>query len=166
MNLTDIQFLFQYNCWANFRTLEAASILRAEQFSQDLGSSHHSIQATLAHVLSAEWIWLRRCKGISPKSMLPAQDFPTVKTLEARWIELEADYSRYLEGLTDSSLEQIISYTNIQGENWGYPLRQILQHVWNHSTYHRGQVIGMLRQLGEQAVATDLLVYVDQDAHR
>ncbi|HVN81001.1 MAG TPA: DinB family protein [Terriglobia bacterium] len=162
MNLTDVQSLFQYNCWANSRALGAASILGPDQFSQDLGISHRSVQGTLAHILGAEWIWLMRCEGTSPKSLPPAQEFPTVNALIIRWTQLEADYGRYLERLTDSSLEKVISYTNTRGEDWAYPLRQILQHVWNHSTYHRGQVMGMLRQLGAQAAATDLLVYADQ----
>jgi len=162
MNRRDLEFLFQYDCWANSRALEAASILGPDQFSQDLGTSHRSVQGTLAHILGAEWIWLMRCEGTSPKSLPPVQDFPTVDSLITRWTRLEADYGRYLERVSNGSLEKVISYTNTKGEDWAYPLGQILQHVWNHSTYHRGQVMAMLRQLGAQPAVTDLLVYVDQ----
>ena len=162
MDLKSILFLYQYNCWANSRILEVASVLTPEQFSEDLGISHRSIQGTLAHILGAEWIWLKRCEGTSPRSLPAVQDFPSVKALTAGRLELEKDYNRYLENLTDRSLDKVIRYTNIKGEEWAYPLGQILQHVWNHSTYHRGQVTSSLRQLGVSAVETDLLVFVDQ----
>ena len=63
--------------------------------------------------------------------------------------------------MTDESLAKVITYTNTKGEEWSYPLWQMFQHVMNHSTYHRGQVVTMLRQMGAGVNAVDLLIYMD-----
>jgi len=68
----------------------------------------------------------------------------------------------FIHDLTDDRLDVRIGYENIKGEHWEYPLGHMLQHVVNHSTYHRGQVITMLRQLGANAVSTDFLLYFDE----
>lgn len=161
MNKNDVQYLFDYNRWANARTFEAASKLTPEQFTSDLQNSHRSVRDTLAHILAAEWIWLKRWKGTSPAALLDPSDFPTVDSVKSMLDEVETDCARFIEGLTDQSLDEIITYTNTKGEQWAYPLGQMLQHVANHSSYHRGQVTTMLRQLGAEVLPVDLLVFMD-----
>ena len=161
MDLERIRALYEYNRWANARTLDAASRLRSDEFTKDLGSSYPSLRDMLAHVLSAEWIWLRRWQGTSPKALLDPAEFPSISQLRARWAEVERELAEFVAGVTEESLETTISYVNTKGERWTYPLWQMLQHVVNHSTYHRGQVTTMLRQLGAEPVATDFLVFYD-----
>jgi uncharacterized damage-inducible protein DinB len=161
MNKQDVEYLYEYNRWANARLLTAASKLTPEQFSRDLQSSHRSVRDTLAHILAAEWIWLERWKGVSPNALLNPSDFPTVESLEKRWTVVEGDYTEFINGVTDGSLATVIAYTNTRGEEWAYPLVQMLQHVMNHSSYHRGQVTTMLRQLGAEVNPVDLLVFMD-----
>jgi uncharacterized damage-inducible protein DinB len=161
MNKQDVEFLSEYNRWANARMLDAASKLTAEQFTRDLKSSHRSVRDTLAHVLAAEWIWLERWNGTSPRALLNPDSFPTVDSLRTRWAETETDYGSFIGGLQDRSLERIIAYTNTKGEEWKYPLGQMFQHVMNHSSYHRGQLTTMLRQLGAEVIPVDLLVFMD-----
>jgi uncharacterized damage-inducible protein DinB len=161
MNKSDVTYLNEYNQWANARTLDVASKLSAEQFTADLKSSHRSVRDTLAHTLAAEWIWLERWKGTSPTALLKAEDFPTPDSLRARWTQVESDYTGFFGELTDDSLGKVIAYTNTKGEQWQYPLGSMIQHLLNHSTYHRGQVITMLRQLGAEVTPLDLLVFMD-----
>jgi len=161
MNKQDVEYLYEYNRWANARLLDAASKLTPEQYSRDLQSSHRSVRDTLAHILAAEWIWLERWKGVSPNALLIPSEFPTVESLETRWAVVEGDYTAFLSGVTDGSLATVIAYTNTRGEEWAYPLGRMLQHVMNHSSYHRGQVTTMLRQLGAQVNPVDLLVFMD-----
>jgi len=161
MNTQDVEFLNEYNRWANARMLDAASKLGSEQFTADLKSSHQSVRDTLAHILAAEWIWLERWLGTSPKALLDPADFPTVASLKTRWSEVEANYQAFIGTLSDESLEKVITYTNTRGEVWKYPLAEMIQHVMNHSTYHRGQVTTMLRQLGAEVTPLDLLVFMD-----
>lgn len=161
MNIHDVTYLNEYNQWANARMLDVASKLSPEQFTTDLQSSHRSVRDTLAHTLAAEWIWLERWKGTSPKALLAAADFPTVESLRVRWTQLEDDYTEFFNGLTDESLGSVIAYRNTKGERWEYPLGSMIQHLMNHSTYHRGQVTTMLRQLGAEVTPVDLLVFMD-----
>jgi uncharacterized damage-inducible protein DinB len=161
MNKQDVEYVYEYNRWANARLLDAASKLTPEQYSRDLQSSHRSVRDTLAHILAAEWIWLERWKGVSPNALLIPSEFPTVESLETRWAVVEGAYAEFLNGVTDGSLATVIAYTNTRGEEWAYPLGQMLQHVMNHSSYHRGQVTTMLRQLGAEVSPVDLLVFMD-----
>lgn len=162
MEVEHIRALYEYNRWANARILDAASRLTKEEFTRDMRSSHRSVRDTLTHILSAEWIYLRRWNGISPRAMLDPVDFPTISQLRVRWAEVEREQMEFVSNVSEESLRTIIAYVNTKGEQWAYPLWQIMQHVVNHSTYHRGQVTTMLRQLGAQPIATDFLLYYDE----
>lgn len=161
MNKSDVEYLCSYDRWANARILEVVSGLTEEQFTMDMKSSHGSVRDTLAHILAAEWIWLERWNGVSPKALFNPSAFPNVGALRNRWNEVERGYGEFIERITDDSLDKVVTYTNTKGEEWSYPLVKMFQHVMNHSSYHRGQVITMLRQLGKEAVTVDLLVFMD-----
>jgi uncharacterized damage-inducible protein DinB len=162
MDIEDVQFLYAYNQWANRKSVNAAGSLSAEQLHQDLGNSHASVFGTLVHILWAEWRWLGR--WLAPTEG-PGPD-PTacenLGTLRRRWAEVERAQAAFLNRINPSGLAEPLSYENPPGTTWTYPLSQTLQHLVNHSSYHRGQVMTLLRQLGAEPVATDLLVFVDE----
>lgn len=164
MDLNDIRELYGYNRWANQRTLNAATELDGDAFTRAMGSSFSSVRDTLAHVLSGEWIWLERWQGRSPTALLNAADFPTVQSLQSRWEGVEQDRRRFIQELTRERLGKDLAYINRSGEHYSYPLWQQMVHVVNHSSYHRGQVTTLLRQLGAEAVSTDFLAYYDSMA--
>lgn len=160
MNAVDeIRELYEYNRWANGRVLDAAGRLTQKEFTHDLGSSYRSVRDTLAHILAAEWIWLSRWRGTSPSGVPESWNLSTFDALRAKWAEVEADQRAFVDGLTEEALEGVVAYRNTKGIGFENPLRQLLRHVVNHSTYHRGQVITMLRQLGAEAVSTDLVLF-------
>ena len=161
MNRQDIELLYQYDRWANGLVFECASKLSEEQFTKDMHSSHPSVRDTLVHIVGAEWIWLKRWLGTSPRSFFEPVEFPDVASLTAKMKEVERDQMGFIDKLTDESLAEVISYTNMKGEPWAYPLGHLMQHLVNHSSYHRGQVTTMLRQLGAEVVSVDLLYYFD-----
>jgi uncharacterized damage-inducible protein DinB len=161
MDAKTIKPLFEYNRWANARILDAAVKLSDEQYTRDLRSSHGSVRGTLVHIIGGDWIWLMRWQGTSPKAMLDPAEFPTVAALRVRWTEIEREQAAFVSNVTDESLRQEIHYTNLRGESYAYPLWQMMQHIANHSTFHRGQVVTLLRQLGAVPPATDLLVFHD-----
>ena len=162
MDRNDLRELYDYNRWANQRTLSAAGKLDGEKFLRAMGSSFSSVRDTLAHILSGEWIWLERWLGRSPTALLNAGDFPTVESLRVRWQKLEEDYGRFLQSLTPERLRDRLAYINRAGQGYAYPLWQQMVHVVNHSTYHRGQITTMLRQLGAEPEVTDFLAYYDE----
>lgn len=163
--LATIRELFDYNWWARDRQLEACRALAPEQFLRPLGSSFSSLRDTLAHLVLAEWIWLEGWRGHSAtpaeRAEYAAEKFPTLAAVEERWRGIERGVREYLQGLDDAALARPLTYQNLKGETWSYPLWRTLLHVVNHQSYHRGQVTTLMRQLGVNAVPVDFLRYVD-----
>lgn len=155
----EIDELYEYNRWANQRVLEAAEGLSDEQLRRDLGSSFASVLATLEHMVLAEWIWLSRWRGTSPHGRPSGWELSTLAEIRERWAEIEADQLAFLTALSNEDLERPLAYRTTSGQAFTSPLAQLLRHVVNHASYHRGQVTTMLRQLGAQPPATDLVLF-------
>jgi len=161
MNTTGLQSFFAYNEWANARLLAATADLSNEQFTRDLQSSFRSIRDTLSHIVAVEWVWLRRWKGESPPALPEWATTPSPQILRLKLSEVEAERSAFLVSLGERDLQQTITYRNLKGEEWRYLLVDLLLHLVNHSTYHRGQIATMLRQVGATPSPTDLLIFKD-----
>jgi len=157
----EISKLFAYNQWANERTLSAASALSPEELTRKLGGSFPSVHGTLAHIYAAEWIWLERWQGRSPRALPAIAEVPDLDTLQEKWRRVGREQTSYVERVTAARLVEIVTYVNVAGKTWSYPLHELLVHGVNHSTYHRGQVVTMVRQLGKSVEATDYLLFLD-----
>jgi uncharacterized damage-inducible protein DinB len=155
----DLGRLLEYTTWANRRVLRAAAALGVEDFKRDLGSSHGGVRGTLAHVLGAEWLWLGRWKGVSPARLLDEGEFPNVIALSERWRAVNAHRDSWFRGLDASALAETVRYRTLEGKAAEAPLWQLVQHQVNHSTYHRGQVATLLRQLGAAPAPTDMVTW-------
>ena len=159
MMLEVILALYRYNWWAHRRLLDAAHALRSEEFIQNLGGSFPSIHATLLHVLWAEMLFVRRWQGQSTADISRPPELDTVAAITSAWEALEQERAAYLEGLTEAELTQTTSYTDSRGRSISEPLWQTLVHLANHSTFHRGQVVSQLRQLGHVPPSTDFIIF-------
>lgn len=159
--VSEITGLYDYNSWANNRFLEATAALNHDEFTCDLRSSFPSIHATLEHILQAEWIWLERWNGVSPVE-IPPWDTTTHAALGTQWAIIDAAQHAYLGSLTDERLRNAVDYRNFASQPFSQPLWQLMRHVVNHSTYHRGQVATMLRQLGKPVPVSDLVAFYRQ----
>jgi uncharacterized damage-inducible protein DinB len=148
MDLQDLRTLLDYHYWARDRVLAAADRLTAEQLTRDLGSSFKSVRDTLVHTYAAEWAWHSRWRGVSPASLLAADDFPDVQTIRSRWADLETNVRGFLDDLGEEGITRVLEYKLLSGQPGASPFWQMLQHMVNHASYHRGQVTTMLRQLG------------------
>lgn len=167
MNTQDIEQLFAYDRWANRRVLEASSKLTPEQFTRDLGNSFPSVRDTLVHILRGQWMWLNYWKSAEPGPAIvdqlrqrsgelcdPAR-FPDIATVRQQCGEIEKELAEFIGGLTDEGLQRLLP---VKGTD--LRLVELLQHLANHSTYHRGQVITLLRQLGAEVVSTDFHMFL------
>jgi uncharacterized damage-inducible protein DinB len=164
MDVNDFRLLYDFNAWANRRTLDACSGLAAELFTRDLGSSFRSLRDTLAHIYGAEWIWLERWHERIPASLPTAADFPDFESIRKRLTEMDRTLVDYVAGLTTDDIHRVAEFKTLAGVAYAQPLWQCLQHVANHSTYHRGQVTTMLRQLGAKPVGTDMIGFYRERA--
>ena len=149
MTTHELKELLDYHYWARDRILAALDPLTSEQYARDRGNSFRSIRDTATHVYAAEWVWYQRWQGESPKALIKADIFPDVPALREAWVELEAKMRAFLDVMGHrDALDQVIPYTLFSGDRGESPFWQMLQHVVNHASYHRGQITTMLRQIG------------------
>ena len=161
MKSEDVRTLYVYNRWANQRIVDACRPLDPKAFERSMGGSFGSIKDTLAHIAWAEWLWLERWQHRSPKqASLP--DASNLTAIARVFHDVASSQQAFIDELSDDRLGERIAYDNIKGERWEYTLGQMMQHVVNHSTYHRGQIVTLLRQIGANAVSTDFLLYFDE----
>lgn len=159
MTPEDCRVLFEYNAWANRRILDACDALADDQFTRDLRSSFPSVRETLAHIAAAEWIWTERWHGRSPTAPPDWYKAADRADLRERLATLDRNLVEFTSHLSPADLERVTEYSNMSGQASAQPLWQPLQHLANHSTYHRGQITTMLRQLGATPPHTDLIVF-------
>ncbi|MGD1212508.1 MAG: DinB family protein [Candidatus Acidiferrales bacterium] len=164
MNHDDFRLLYDFNAWANHRTLEACAALTPEQFTRDLGSSFRSLRDTFAHIYGAEWVWLERWHGRIPTALPSAADFPDFESVQRRLTDMDRNLVDYVASLTQDDIQRLVQFKTTAGGPQAQPLWQCLQHLANHSTYHRGQVATMLRQLGAKPIGTDLIGFYRERA--
>jgi uncharacterized damage-inducible protein DinB len=151
--------LFAYNAWANRKIFEAAAGLPEEQYSRDLKSSHGGIHGTLAHIVWAEQLWLHRWLSRPNPAVPQGKDLRGLDAVRARWEEVEAERGAFLRGLTAARLEETRAVKPSTGGEYLHTLAQMIRHAVDHSTYHRGQVVTMLRQVGAVPPNTGLIVF-------
>jgi uncharacterized damage-inducible protein DinB len=159
-----LRFLFQYNLWADRRLMDVCGSLSNEQFSRNLGSSFGSVRDTLVHLYGAEWVWNERFEGRSPSSLPAGSTFTDLASVRAKLEEMDQYFIDYVSRLTQQDLERVIHYKTFAGSEFSNPLWQSLHQLTNHGSYHRGQVVTLLRQLGVKPVSTDLIGYYREQA--
>lgn len=157
MNVDEARTALAYTAWANRRVLDACRALSDEELKRDLRTSFRSVHGTLFHILGGERLYLRFWLGQPRDLSITDNDYPDVARLGAFHDEIGGLHSAFLDGLTDAKL----------AAKWIHPRRgtehalaEMLQHVVNHGSYHRGQVATMLRQLGREAPATDFILFL------
>jgi uncharacterized damage-inducible protein DinB len=168
MNRSDIRHLFDYTEWANGLAMNAATELSDENLRRDFQISHGSIFGTLLHMAGAEWIWLERWHGRAPGgkeawSLWKGESCADLTTLNERWRDVVDRRTRFISELDELRLAAELPFKLLSGDPSSLPLVDQMQHVANHATLHRGQVVGMIRQLGLAPPSTDLLFYLRRE---
>jgi len=157
MNPADIHRLFAYDAWANALIFDCVDALNDEQYTRPLDSSFPNIRETLAHLVGVEWIWNRRFHGESPSEIPSWMKDAAPSTLRTKLAEVAEERAQFLASVTE--LETAVSFKDMAGNPFTQKLGDILQHIVNHSTYHRGQLTTMIRQVGAVPPRTDFLVF-------
>ncbi|HEU4370808.1 MAG TPA: DinB family protein [Methylomirabilota bacterium] len=166
MTTESIRTMYRYNAWANTQVLAAAGGLSVEQFVAGGGASYDSIRDTLVHTMAAQWLYLERWQGRSPRTMPAGGDFADLASVRARWADIERATQAFTAGLTDARLGETVAYRNFKGERWAYPLWQQMLHQVNHATQHRSEAAVMLTHLGRSPGLLDLLYFIDVEPAR
>jgi uncharacterized damage-inducible protein DinB len=159
MNSDYFRLLIDFHYWARDRALAAVEMLTAEQYAKPMGRSFSSIRDTLNHIYGAEWVWYSRWNGVSPTSF-PLDELSELGMLRAKWSELEGKVRAYVDATDEDGMNRVIEYRLMSGTPGASPLWQMVVHVVNHATYHRGQVTTLLRQHNAMpSKSTDMITF-------
>ena len=149
-----------YNVWANQKLIDTIQGLPAEISTTPFLSSFATIHATLLHVWDAESIWWQRMK-LQEVVTAPSSTFKGT-TLDVCTALLHQDklWETWIRNASPAAIDHVFMYKNSRQEQFKQPIYQMLLHVFNHATYHRGQLVNMLRQAGvEKIPQTDFIIW-------
>jgi uncharacterized damage-inducible protein DinB len=147
MTAADLQRHIRYSNWASRVLMDAIRALPPGELAKPTGISHHSILGTMTHLHFADWIWYTRVAEAIAK---PAE---TLEALEREWPDLQQRWEVFCDGLSEADLARPIPYRSIRGYDAVANVEQVVLHLVNHGTLHRGQVMGMIRQLASSRPA-------------
>ena len=152
--------LASYNLWANQRVFQVILAMPEEKQTTEVPSSFKSIYSTILHVWDAESIWWQRIK-LQERVIRPSDKFRgNLNDLVNELMQQGKQWETWIGNASELSLDHVFQYQNSKRELIKQPVYQVLIHVFNHGTFHRGQLINMLRQLGmEKLPATDFSLF-------
>ena len=164
VSLEVLQHHVNYSNWATCRLLDAVSGMSVEELTHDFGTADKSILGTLAHLYASEKNWLARIQGGTTAVQQRTSGDNQLEPLRHKWTETQNNWKTWVGQLPPNVPDQVMEYLDLQGRKWAQPLWQILLHVVNHSTHHRGQVSGFLRALGKTPPPLDFIAFVRENA--
>ncbi len=147
-----------YHAWASRRLLDVTDQLTPAELSHDFKTSEKNVLDTLAHVFAADRLWLARVRGESPATFLAPED-RHLDVLSQQWPAIQQRWKEWAAPLSHQDVPAKIPYRDMKGNPWEQPLWQIVLHVVNHGTHHRGQVSGFLRAMGHNPPPLDLIAF-------
>lgn len=146
---THFQQLFEYDAWANAKVL---GMLR------EIVTDHARARGLLAHTLAAQLVWMTRLHEHDSSGIAIWPDH-TLDQCEA-WLDHNRQaYAEFLRAAAEETLGQQITYVNTRGEKFSTPIDEVLLHVANHGSYHRGQIALAMREAGHTPVNTDFITW-------
>jgi uncharacterized damage-inducible protein DinB len=154
-----------YTAWASHRLVHAIEHLPAEQITHNFQTSERSILGTLVHVFAADRIWLSRVQGETLSSFISDDDY-NLHVLQIDWPLIYDRWHEWAAGLTDENTSQPLSYHDLKGNPYVSTAAEVVLHLVNHGTHHRGQVSGFLRALGHTPPPIDLIWYYRERAKK
>lgn len=152
----------RYNQWANKKFIDAVLDLDDEKLEQSITSSFSSIRETVYHMWSAEFIWLQRLELTENPVWIQDSFEGTVAEACTNWQKASQALIDFISRqYDDRSFEHVLQYYTRQKKSFKTPVSGVLLHVFNHATYHRGQLVTMLRQAGEKKIpGTDMITFL------
>ena len=160
VSLEALQHHIDYNVWASRRLMDVASGLSMEELSRDFGTADKSILGTIAHLYASEKNWLARMQGNTAAIQRRTAEEISFEDLRQKWTEVQESWQSWIGHSSPEAPDRAMKYFDLKGKPWEQSLWQILLHVVNHSTHHRGQVSGFLRALGKTPPSLDFIAFV------
>lgn len=157
--------LATYNHWANQQILQVAQQLTPEQAHSEIVSSFNSVHKTIHHMMNAEYIWWNRMR-LTEVPFLPYEADVEMSQMVRNWLAYSLQWKEWTDKASLNALEHEFMYQNTKREQFKQPVYQVMLHLFNHQTYHRGQLVTMFRQLGiTNLPATDFIAWCRMKKH-
>jgi len=173
---SNFELMAAYNQSMNQRLYESTSVLSLSELEKDRGAYFKSIIGTLNHILVGDIIWLKRfanhktefnsleyVRNLLSPNTLDEILHSTFEPLKEARIEMDKAFLNFTSEVVESDLSGVIEYKNTKGLDFCKNFGQVLQHVFNHQTHHRGQVTTLLSQVGIDVGVTDLLLWIPDE---
>lgn len=152
--------LADYNIWANDIVHSWFDNITDEQWEQPVISSFDSIAATVLHIAGAETVWLDRLNNAVAPVWLPSVFKGSKKELLDKWSNASKNLKSFLANFEEAKLQANLNFKRLNGDVYEMPHYEVFAHLFNHSSYHRGQIVTMLRQVGFTDISsTDMLIF-------
>ncbi|MEO6404358.1 MAG: DinB family protein [Ferruginibacter sp.] len=150
-----------YNLWANQRITDCINNLADDQINKEIKSSFSSLQKTLLHLWDVESVWWQRLK-LQENVQWPGEIFSgTIMELNQQLMLQSKQWKEWVDIATEAALEHEFIYKNSKKDQFKQPVYEVLQHLFNHQSFHRGQIITMLRQVDAKEIPnTDLIAFL------
>jgi uncharacterized damage-inducible protein DinB len=150
-----------YNLWANRRIIETLLSIDEEQWHREINSIFNSIYRTVVHLWEVESVWWQRMK-LKEQVEWPGAAFTgTVAELGRHLTDQSKLWEEWIAQATEAALQHEFIYRNTKKEQFKQPVHEAVHHLFNHQTFHRGQLVTMMRQIGVTTIpSTDLIVYL------
>jgi uncharacterized damage-inducible protein DinB len=157
---THFVMMANYNAWANARLFRMAGALGDDLYRKEVGAYFKSLHGTLNHLLSADRIWMHRLTGTGDHpDRLNAILFDDLPSLHAARVKEDGRIIGFVQGLDEPAFEEVLEYRTLNGMPQRQRRREILAHLFNHETHHRGQAHAILTVLGvAEPEPLDLLI--------
>jgi uncharacterized damage-inducible protein DinB len=155
-----LQQYVMYNKWANEKVIEVIKNLPDELINNTVDSSFNSLRLTVLHLWDAEYIWWQRL-NLAENIVSPAKDIAQpIDIIFTEWKRQSLLWQDWVMKAREANLSYVFAYVNSNKEQYKQPVYQVLLHLFNHGTYHRGQIVTLLHQLGvREKPHTDFILW-------
>jgi uncharacterized damage-inducible protein DinB len=153
-----LRLQLDYSAWATHRLIDNAAKLSEEELTRDFKTADKTVLDTLVHIYAADRIWLSRVLSEPRATFIDPED-RDLTLLQTEWPALHQRWKLWLRDFNDDDVLRVIEFKNTKGHSYAMPVWQILLHVVNHGTHHRGQVSGFLRAMDRTPPPLDLMAY-------
>jgi uncharacterized damage-inducible protein DinB len=157
-----LQQMFAYHHWASDRIHDALADVTGAELEKPWSGNFGTGRALLRHVVGVEWLWVERFGGVSPAAIPEPPAGADARWFRAEWEKSRPRQAELVRGVSAARLAAGLTFKNLKGEEMTHPLGELMTHVVNHGTYHRGQLSHLLRDLGRKAPGTDYLVWLGE----
>jgi len=149
-----------YNLWANTILSGRLAQVPGDILHKDMGSSFGSIYKTMVHLMEVENVWWQRLK-LQERIIVPEKDAEeNFEKVSKELVMISKQWSDWVHEANEKNIEHVFGYYNSKKEFFKQPVYELLMHLFNHQTYHRGQIVTMMRQNGVDKIpATDFIAF-------